>query len=34
VIELRASQNSIFSAAELESLVRETGMVEIEQKEI
>jgi hypothetical protein len=34
VIELRASHNSIFSAAELESLVRETGMVEIEQKEI
>jgi len=34
VIELRASQNSKFSAAELESLVKETGMVEIEQKEI
>jgi hypothetical protein len=34
VIELRDSQNSKFSAAELESLVKETGMVEIEQKEI
>ena len=34
VIELRASQNTKFSAAELESLVKETGLVEIEQKEI
>lgn len=34
VMELRASQNSKFSAEELESLVKETGIVEIEQKEI
>lgn len=34
VIELRVSQNSKFSAEELESLVKETGIVEIEQKEI
>ena len=34
VIELRASQNSKFSASELETLVKETGLVEIEQKEI
>lgn len=34
VIELRVSQNSNFSAEELEALVKETGIVEIEQKEI
>jgi len=34
VMELRVSQNSKFSAEELESLVKETGIVEIEQKEI
>lgn len=34
VIELRVSQNSKFSAEVLESLVKETGIVEIEQKEI
>ena len=34
VMELRTSQNSKFTAEELESLVKETGIVEIEQKDI
>ncbi|MBB79082.1 MAG: hypothetical protein CL844_08795 [Crocinitomicaceae bacterium] len=34
VIELRASQNSNYSAKELEAFIKETSFVEIEQKEI
>lgn len=34
VIEIRTSDNSKFSAEELESLLKETGIVELDQKEI
>ena len=34
VIELRTSDNSQFSAEELEAMVKETGIVELDQKDI
>jgi len=34
VMEIRTSENSQFSAEELEKLVKETGIVELDQKEI
>lgn len=34
VMEIRTSENSQFSAEELESLVKETGIVELDQKDI
>jgi len=34
VMEIRTSENSQFSAEELEKLVKETGIVELDQKEV
>ena len=34
VMELRTSQNTQFSASELESMVKSTGIIELEQKDI
>jgi hypothetical protein len=34
VIELRASENSKFSSEELEKMIKETGIVELDQKTI
>ena len=34
VIELRTSDNSQFSAEELEAMVKETGIVELDQKDV
>ncbi len=34
VMEIRLSENSSFSAEQLEGMIRETGMIELDQKEI
>ena len=34
VMEIRLSENSNFSAEQLEGMIRETGMIELDQKEI
>jgi hypothetical protein len=34
VIELRTSENSNYSAEDLEKMLKETGMIEIDQREI
>jgi len=34
VMEIRLSENSKFSAEELEGMIRETGIVELDQKEV
>jgi hypothetical protein len=34
VMEIRLSENSNYSAEQLEAMIRETGMIELDQKEI